>query len=242
MAGKEGAEASRGGERSQPVPRAEILLLAGKRPATKALLIEAGERLVSRSGVEGVALREIAALAGQSNSNVVQYHFGDKKGLIQAIFEDRVGRLETLRSEGLAALKAAGLGRDARALLSLLWLPSLTFRDDEGSYVFCRFQLQCWLQPEYMSHSPVGERYQGSVLAEIVALLREHYRTAPADLFSRRLAALSLMFISCAVEFDSARTQAPGEAEFDAGLLLDMAVTALAAPAIGPEGAPQDPK
>jgi len=236
MAGKEGAGAQASGRARQGARSdrgGQVLAMPAKRPATKTLLIDAGERLVSRWGVEGVALREIASLAGQSNSNVVQYHFGDKKGLIQAIFEDRVGQLESLRSEGLEALKAAGRPHDARELLSLLWLPSLSFRDEEGGYVFCRFQLQCWLQPEYMSHSPVGERYQGSVLAEIVVLLREHYRAVPAELFSRRLAALSLMFISCAVEFDSARTQMSGEAEFDAGPLLDMAVVALAAPVGG---------
>jgi AcrR family transcriptional regulator len=178
-------------------------------------------------------LREIAALAGQANSNVVQYHFKDKKGLIEAIFEDRTRRREKLRLESIEVLKAQGRQNDPRELLSILWLPTLAFRDEHGEYAFCRFLLQCWLQPDFVTHDPVQERYEGSVLVEIVKLLRASHKNVSPDVFSRRLSALSFMFISCAVEFNNSRPHRQSDVEFDAGPILDMAVAALSAPAGG---------
>jgi AcrR family transcriptional regulator len=205
--------------------------LIPERLPTKALLMDAGERLISRHRLDGVTLREIAMLAGQANSNVVQYHFKNKKGLVRAIMDDRMHRRERMRAKGLAELKARGKQSDPRELLAILWLPTLAFRDEQGEYVFCRFLLQCWLQPDFVSHVPVGERYRGSVLGEIVDSLRASYATVPREVFSRRLAALSLTFLSCAVEFNNARPHRRRDLEFDAGPILDMAVVALSAPA-----------
>jgi AcrR family transcriptional regulator len=204
--------------------------LTPKRPSTKALLMDAAEQLVSRRGVEGVTLREIAVLAGQANSNVVQYHFKDKQGLVEAILDDRMRRRERMRHERLDALKAQGRQKDLRELLAILWLPTLIFRDEDGDYVFCRFLLQCWLQPDILNHHPVAERYEGSTLVEIVQLLRAGCKDVAPDVFDRRLAALSLMFISCVVEFNNTGEHRRRNAEFDAAPLLDMSVVALSAP------------
>jgi AcrR family transcriptional regulator len=204
--------------------------------------MDAGERLVGRHGVDGVTLRDIALLAEQANSNVIQYHFKDKSGLIGAILEDRIQRRENLRCKRLEALKAAGKGNDPRALLAILWLPTLAFRDENGEYLFCRFVLQCMLQADFAAQYPLYERYDAfsrrtkakegdhKGLSELMALLRTHYKKLPPEVFSRRLMALSLMFISCAVEFDNARAQGPKDAELDAEPILDMAIAAMAAP------------
>jgi AcrR family transcriptional regulator len=203
--------------------------------------MDAGERLVARRGVEGVTLREIALLAGQANSNVVQYHFKNKAGLIQAILEDRMRRREKMRGDGLKSLKAAGQQNDPRQLLKILWLPTLAFSDDSGEHVFCRFVLQCMLLPDFGTRYPLYKRYESpfewnngadgsSALAQIMSRLRATYKNTPPLAFSQRLSALSLMFVACAVEFDNAHRQGRKNAAFDADPLLDMAAAALAAP------------
>lgn len=53
---------------------------------TKIRLILVGEALFAERSIESVSLREIAVGAGNRNNNAVQYHFGDKDGLVQAIF------------------------------------------------------------------------------------------------------------------------------------------------------------
>lgn len=92
---------------------------AVRRVSTEELLIDTAEQLFGQLGIDGVSLREIAAAAGQANVNVVQYHFGNKAGLVTAILEDRVGRIETLRRERLDAMKSAGRN-DPRELLKAL--------------------------------------------------------------------------------------------------------------------------
>src|SRR5213593_2005157 len=51
---------------------------------TRAKLIAAAEHLFARRGLD-VPIRDIHALAGQRNASALQYHFGDRNGLLVAI-------------------------------------------------------------------------------------------------------------------------------------------------------------
>jgi AcrR family transcriptional regulator len=80
-----------------------ILLVVGYavpaiEPSTKQQIICAAERLFAERGLEGVSMREIGVAAGNSNKSAVQYHFGSKEQLLQAIFEYRLPRLHERRS------------------------------------------------------------------------------------------------------------------------------------------------
>ncbi|MBT3402052.1 MAG: TetR family transcriptional regulator, partial [Rhodospirillaceae bacterium] len=54
--------------------------------ATRQRILDAAERLFSEHGINGVSLRTITAEAG-ANSAAANYHFGTKKGLLDAVFE-----------------------------------------------------------------------------------------------------------------------------------------------------------
>jgi AcrR family transcriptional regulator len=212
-----------------------------KRPPTKELLITTAESLFGRHGIDGISLREIAAAAGQANSTVVQYHFKDKSGLVSAVLEDRVQRMEALRNEWLQRLTAAE--KTPRELLKIIWLPTTTVRDVDGNHTFCRFLLQYMLQPTVAQH-PIAKFYAGSNLEETNAskdlsslvkslrLLWGCYEHLPRATFFRRLSALSVMFLAAVVQHDKARQ--PGgkgaSSEFDIDPILDMALGALSAP------------
>ena len=192
--------------------------------------MDVGEILMGRHGVEGVTLREIGSLAGQSNSNVIQYHFETKEGLILSILSDRVWRREKMRIEQLDSLKRAGLHTDPRKLLEILWLPILSFRDENGGHSYCRFMLQCRLHPELSPRNSHDERYEGSVIVEVLKLFRQNYQNLSKAVFSRRLSALTLMFVSSVVEFDNLKQEGVNLGDFDHRLIIDMAVAALSAP------------
>jgi AcrR family transcriptional regulator len=194
--------------------------------ANRALLVDAGEFLIGRRGIDGVTLNEIAELAGQPNSNVLQYHFRDKAGLIDAILEDRTRRVEALRLERLSALRASDKQIEARELLAALWMPTLTFKDQSNDHVFCRFLLQINLHPQFAPH----ERGYSPLLVEIVTLLRDIYKQVPQQVFARRLFELTLMFIACAVELDNSFQSEWVDFRFDPESVIDMAVVALSAP------------
>ena len=53
---------------------------------TRLKLINSGIRLFAENGYKGVSVRELCADA-EANVAAIQYHFGGKKGLYQAIFE-----------------------------------------------------------------------------------------------------------------------------------------------------------
>lgn len=217
-------------------------LPVAKRVSTKELLIDTAEQLFGRLGIEGVSLREIAVATGQGNSNVVQYHFKDKAGLVAAILEDRVGRIESLRREQLEAMQAHGRD-DSRELLRVLWAPILTIRDAHGVHTFCRFLLHVMLQ-SYVDQHPVHKLYSASgkrnpdagkdltCVLKATRMLRAHYDHLSETVLNRRMASLSMMFLATVVEHDNARLGGkPAAPHLDLELILDMAVGALSAPA-----------
>ena len=54
-------------------------------PEASGSLIAAAERLFAARGIDGVSLREINREAQQRNTTSLQYHFGDREGLLRAI-------------------------------------------------------------------------------------------------------------------------------------------------------------
>jgi AcrR family transcriptional regulator len=73
--------------------------------ATRAKLLAVAERLFAERSIAGVSLNEISKAAGQRNSNVCQYHFGDKSGLVQAILDKHVPGIQSRREQLLADLQ-----------------------------------------------------------------------------------------------------------------------------------------
>jgi AcrR family transcriptional regulator len=99
---------------------------------TRHKLIVVAERLIAERGVHAVALREIAVEAGQRNTGVVQYHFGSKQGLIDAILEHRMTVINRRRLAMLDEIDAAGLGEDPHALMRALVVPMSETLGDGG--------------------------------------------------------------------------------------------------------------
>jgi AcrR family transcriptional regulator len=68
----------------------------------RAQLVDAAERLFAEHRIAGVSLREVGPAAGQRNNSAAQYHFGDKDGLVAAIFERRMTPIDRRRRAMLA--------------------------------------------------------------------------------------------------------------------------------------------
>src|SRR5437667_12271018 len=112
---------------------------AFSRPARA--LIEAGERLIAEQGLR-VPLREIGQAAGSANKVAVQYHFGDRDRLIDAIFRYRLPQLEDRRSALLAEARGNdGEGRTA-ALMEALLRPIAEVLDRDGRRSYAGFLYQ----------------------------------------------------------------------------------------------------
>jgi len=88
------------------------------------------ERLLAERGLDGVSLRQIGAEAGNANNSAVQYHFGSKDELIQAIFEYRLPHLHQRRQMLLAERRPT----DLRAWVECYVLPILEQGEQKASH------------------------------------------------------------------------------------------------------------
>jgi AcrR family transcriptional regulator len=92
---------------------------------TRALILDAAERLYAERGFGDVTLRDIVAAAGV-NLAAVNYHFGSKDELIAELFATRGIATNRERLAELKAAEAVGGGRaDVRAILRALGGPTL---------------------------------------------------------------------------------------------------------------------
>ncbi|GIH64880.1 helix-turn-helix domain-containing protein [Microbispora siamensis] len=82
-------------------------------------LVDAAERLFAERGIDAVSLREINAAAGQRNSTALQYHFGDRAGLLKAVLAKHRPEIEARRHQLLDEYEARGPLPRAEALRSL---------------------------------------------------------------------------------------------------------------------------
>ncbi|MFJ3902718.1 TetR/AcrR family transcriptional regulator [Streptomyces sp. NPDC090025] len=97
-------------------------------PETRDKLIRAAEQVFAAQGVDGAQLRDVVALAGQSNPSAVQYHFGSRTGLLDAVMAGRQGRTERV----LAPLLAAAPDDTHALVTALVTAEASELGDDRG--------------------------------------------------------------------------------------------------------------
>lgn len=170
---------------------------------TREELINAGERLYALRGIEGTNLLAIAREAGQANKSAVQYHFGDRNGLISAILDTRVAWLEARRAERLAE---AGPDPDLRSLLEMVMLPIADLVDDKGRRTYARFLLQFMIQFEPWEgvHHPLRRPHPETTLDRIRQHLRARTPHLSRELLFRRLDWCLRTFLAALIDYDNA--------------------------------------
>jgi AcrR family transcriptional regulator len=110
----------------------------GTAPDAAGALIAAAEQLFAQRGIDGVSLREINREARQRNTTSLQYHFGDRQGLLRAIMEKH-GREVNARRNALLDQYEANAVDDIRALASAFVLPLVAkLHDNDGGRCYLR--------------------------------------------------------------------------------------------------------
>lgn len=199
------------------------------RDSARERLVRVGERLFARGGINGVSLREIASKADQKNHSAVQYHFGSREGLVQAIFDSRMLEMEPTRERMLHAAELAGTLGEVRALMDIVYLPQLELEGARGSQSYAAFLAQYLLRVR--SHEfGVFSPHTPPHLARTLVLLRRSVAHLPEEVAQRRLVSCSLMFLHILVEQGHPESRA--SEGFEAALedTLSQMVRVLAAP------------
>lgn len=167
-------------------------------------ILRAAERLFAERGFDGASLREIAVAAKQGNNNAVQYHFGGKDRLIEAILSQRVAEMETERQTLLEKAEADDRLNDVGTLIAILTLPYLSLCDDHGQHPHARFLIH------YMSRRLAGVPKRGfadvtaPAVLRLLGLLKQRIAALPEDISDNRIMLCILMFLNLLVQHDAA--------------------------------------
>ena len=98
-------------------------------------------------GIDGVSLREINRLAGRSNTGAVQYHFGDRDGLVLALIAKHRRDTEPRRHALLDQYDESGHD-DLRALAAALVSPAAAkLSDPDGGREYLQISAEFYMRP-----------------------------------------------------------------------------------------------
>ncbi len=106
---KKGTTGRTGAARDR-LPRAGTAGTGSRSQATRERILDAAEQLFAQRGFYGVSVRDITG-AADVDVALASYHFGNKQGLLEAVFMRRAEDLNTERIARLDAVLAAAKGR-----------------------------------------------------------------------------------------------------------------------------------
>jgi AcrR family transcriptional regulator len=214
---------------------------------TRERLLDAAELLWGQRGLDGVSLREIRVAAGQRNSSALQFHFGGRDGLRQALAQRHLPRIATHQEQLYRALVAEGRRTDLAGLVEVLIRPVAEYvRRGPSERAWIKIAAQTLGRPDVALHSlaaevpPVTYQVGADVLAQVS-------RTVEPDVALERLLSVVLACYHLAADRARLEESPPDEVAraalpFDRwlGNLLEMAIGAMTAPhqaaGVGPAG------
>ena len=162
----------------------------------------AAERLFAARGYDGVSLRQIGAAAGNANHSAVQYHFGSKDQLVEAIFDYRLPHLDTRRR----SLVAEREPDDLRTWVECYVLPILEQGEQDGSnYLSFVAMLQQSAEAHLFARIPEDYRASTERFRDRMTVLLAHI---PEPLRAHRL--MQALAFSVHAAADRERSQASG--------------------------------
>jgi AcrR family transcriptional regulator len=212
-------------ERLVPVPGQTQASPKGDAAAER--LLDAAERLFAERGVDGTSVRDIAASAGQRNTNAVGYYFGSKAKLVLAVVQRRWPAIDARRME----LLAQGDG-SARDVVAAMLVPLAELLAQPSGRYYAPF-LRRLRAPDTRGHTDRLARDASSYL-HAAALLGPLLGDLPPQVKELRVLALRHQLIDEVAFWSSRMDSTGGDAAFDLRLsvanLLDTAVAALVAP------------
>lgn len=195
--------------------------------STRARILDAAEACFAERGFHTATLREITQLA-EANVAAVNYHFGSKEALIEAVFERRLDALNRERLEALKTAMAAPTSAACQleAVLRAFILPAmaLTHSPHGAGHRFMQLLMRAFAEPDHAVHAAMRKKY-ASVMRRFAQSLQTLLPQQSAEQVRQQLD-----FLSGALTFTMADKRLP-----------DPAATARALVAFGVAGLRSQP-
>ena len=168
-------------------------------PARRKLL-DAALVLFAERGISGSTMREIRIAAGQSNTAALQYHFGDREGLLRALLERELPALVARRKELLACTD------DPWSVAAVFVLPLAEMATGtEHQKLVVRFLSQL-LDDHSLTFQEILDLVGDTGTSEVYQLLHQHFPEIPESLLWERVAVATNSFVHAAA-LRAARTR-----------------------------------
>jgi AcrR family transcriptional regulator len=172
---------------------------------TKSRILDAAEHLFMEHGFEATSLRSLTAAAGV-NLAAVNYHFGSKEELFQAVLTRRLDPMNQERIDLLSKLEreAGAKAISCEKILSAMLIPALRLARDErrGGKNFLRLLGRAYADP-----APFIRHFLSAQYAEMIARYKEAFLRALPHL-SRQELTWRLHFVMGALSYTLAGTDA----------------------------------
>ena len=235
---------------TRPVRRSQVKNAAGTsidhadasaQDSTKSRILDVAEHLFMEHGFEATSLRSLTSSAGV-NLAAVNYHFGSKEELFQAVLTRRLDPMNQERIELLAKLEKECGDRaiPCERILAAMLVPALRLARDErrGGKNFLRLLGRAYADP-----APFIRHFLSAQYAEMIARYKEAFHRALPHL-SRQELTWRLHFVMGALSYTLLGADllklfeqvTPGLKDNDELLLQRLApflVAGLKAPALG---------
>jgi len=126
---------------------------------TRTRILDAAEELFMLHGFEGTSMRHLTSRAGV-NLAAVNYHFGSKHALIEAVFRRRLDPMNAARIAELDRLEASGTP-SSDAIIRAFIGPSLRLIEDakSGGRNFIRLLGRTYTEPAKAVRALIGQTY-----------------------------------------------------------------------------------
>jgi AcrR family transcriptional regulator len=141
---------------------------------TRTRILDAAEELFMQHGFEGTSMRQLTALAAV-NLAAVNYHFGSKHALIEALFRRRLDPMNAARLAALDRLEAEARPADPERIIRAFVGESLRMIEDgrSGGRNFIRLLGRTYTEPAKPVRALIGQLY-----APVMARFRAAFERA----------------------------------------------------------------
>jgi len=109
--------------------------MAGRGERTREHILDVAERLYGAEGVAKISLRRIRIAAGQRNDAAVQYHFGDRDGIIRGLSDRHLPRVEEIAKRLIGGHGRRPSTRQLVETVTRPWAEYVTRGPSERAYV-----------------------------------------------------------------------------------------------------------
>ncbi len=170
---------------------------------TRDRIVRAAEQLFAERGIAAVSLREINRAAEQHNTGAVQYHFGDREGLLKAVVDKHRHDSEPRRHALLEQYEESDED-DLRALAAALVQPiAAKLTDPDGGRAYLRIAGEYYSRPVSFDRL-FPEREPANSMTRWNELLDE---AEPRVRMAQRVAAIRFVF----AELSRRAAEEPGD-------------------------------